>query len=58
MAWLDKSSSMSFLQKQESRKIIFILNLFQDISQEMLKQVQHDKRKSGFLPLARMTSKI
>ncbi|WP_341793502.1 MULTISPECIES: hypothetical protein [unclassified Rickettsia] len=24
----------------------------------MLKQVQHDKEKSGFPPLARMTSKI
>ncbi|WP_341793439.1 MULTISPECIES: hypothetical protein [unclassified Rickettsia] len=28
---------------RQSRKIIVILNLFQDLLQEMLKQVQHDK---------------
>ncbi|WP_342269796.1 hypothetical protein [Rickettsia endosymbiont of Orchestes rusci] len=33
-----------------------ILNLFQYLlHKEMLKQVQHDKKKSGFPPLARMT---
>ncbi|WP_342270388.1 hypothetical protein [Rickettsia endosymbiont of Orchestes rusci] len=39
---------MSFPRRRESRKIIVILNLFQDLLQEMLKQVQHDK--NGFPP--------
>ncbi|WP_342270147.1 hypothetical protein [Rickettsia endosymbiont of Orchestes rusci] len=28
--------------------VVVILNLFQDLLKKMLKQVQHDKRKSGF----------
>ncbi|WP_341792790.1 MULTISPECIES: hypothetical protein [unclassified Rickettsia] len=40
---------MSFPCRRESGKIIVILNLFQDLFKEMLKQVQHDKEKSGFL---------
>ncbi|WP_342270552.1 hypothetical protein [Rickettsia endosymbiont of Orchestes rusci] len=32
------------------QKIIVILNLFQDLLQGMLKQVQHDKEKSRFPP--------
>ncbi|WP_341793568.1 MULTISPECIES: hypothetical protein [unclassified Rickettsia] len=34
------------------KSIKVILNLFQDLFQQMLKQVQHDKEKSGFPPLA------
>ncbi|WP_341792835.1 MULTISPECIES: hypothetical protein [unclassified Rickettsia] len=44
--------SMSFPRKRESRRIIVILNLFQDLLHEMLKQVQHDREKSRF-PLSR-----
>ncbi|WP_341793076.1 MULTISPECIES: hypothetical protein [unclassified Rickettsia] len=49
-----KKCRMSFPRKRESRKIIVILNLFQDLL-KMLKQVQHDKEKPRFPPLARMT---
>ncbi|WP_341793584.1 hypothetical protein [Rickettsia endosymbiont of Ceutorhynchus obstrictus] len=38
---------MSFPRRWESRKIIVILNLFQDLL-KMLQQVQHDNEKSGF----------
>ncbi|WP_342270782.1 hypothetical protein [Rickettsia endosymbiont of Orchestes rusci] len=50
VAWMVKNALGVILAKggnpEKYSKVI--LNLFQDLLQEMLKQVQHDKEKPGF----------
>ncbi|WP_342270229.1 hypothetical protein [Rickettsia endosymbiont of Orchestes rusci] len=42
--WMVKNALGVIPAKAGIQKIIVILNLFQDLFQEMLKQVQHDKK--------------
>nr|WP_253308573.1 palindromic element RPE3 domain-containing protein [Rickettsia endosymbiont of Ceutorhynchus assimilis] len=45
VAWMVKNALGVIPAQAGIRKIIVILNLFQDLFQEMLKQVQHDKKR-------------